>query len=330
MSRQPASLSLDLDDKWAYLRTHGDAEWKRYPSYLPAVMPRILDFLAERELPMTVFVVGRDAERRENRACLEQIAAAGHELGNHSMNHYPWLQTLPADEIAHEVVEAELAIESATGARTRGFRAPGFSGSSEVRRVLASRGYAYDASAFPTFLGPLARTYCRLTSAIQRRSGDPRDKLFGSWREGLAPLKPHVLQGTCEGLVEIPVTTMPLLRLPFHMTYLLFLRQKLGPLWRAYFRLALTLCRMRGVAPSMLLHPLDFLGSEDEPELSFFPGMKLARADKLAVVDEALQLISARWHIVALCEAAAAVPVHRPVESCSVPRTEVAPETAAV
>lgn len=330
MSRPLASLSLDLDDKWAYLRTHGDAEWQQYPSYLPRVVPRILDFLAERELSMTVFVVGRDAERLENRACLEQSAASGHELGNHSMNHYPWLRTLPPDEIAHEVVEAELAIESATGVRTKGFRAPGFSGSPEVCRVLASRGYAYDASTFPTFLGPLARTYCRLTSAMQRRVDDPRDKLFGSWQEGLAPLKTHVLPGAYEGLVEIPVTTMPLLRLPFHMTYLLFLRQKLGPVWRVYFRMALALCRMRGVAPSMLLHPLDFLGNEDEPDLSFFPGMKLARADKLAVVDEALRLISARWRVVALSDAAAAVSTHRPAESPSFPRTEVAPETAAV
>ena len=35
-----ASLSFDLDDKWAYLKTNGDPAWKSYPSYLELLVPR--------------------------------------------------------------------------------------------------------------------------------------------------------------------------------------------------------------------------------------------------------------------------------------------------
>jgi len=40
-----ASLSLDLDNKWSYLKTHGDVGWESFPSYLDMVVPRVLDFL---------------------------------------------------------------------------------------------------------------------------------------------------------------------------------------------------------------------------------------------------------------------------------------------
>ncbi len=34
------------------------------------------------------------------------------------------------------------------------------------------------------------------------------------------------------------------------------------------------MCRLRGVEPSVLLHPLDFLGANDIDSLAFFPGMR--------------------------------------------------------
>lgn len=86
-----ASLSLDLDNLWSYLKIHGDPGWESLPSYLDVAVPRILAFLAERGLSITFFVVGQDAEREENREALASIAAAGHEIGNHSFHHDSWL-----------------------------------------------------------------------------------------------------------------------------------------------------------------------------------------------------------------------------------------------
>ena len=107
MTKPIASLSLDLDNKWAYLRTHGVAGWDEYPSYLDVVVPRVLEWAAQRDLRMTCFVVGRDAGLRRNRDALAAIAAEGHEIGNHSLNHFPWMHTFPRDEVEAEIVEAE-------------------------------------------------------------------------------------------------------------------------------------------------------------------------------------------------------------------------------
>ena len=91
MTKPIASLSLDLDNKWSYMKTHGDAGWDSFPSYLDIVVPRLLQFLEQRDLKITVFVVGQDAALEKNHDALASISAAGHEIGNHSFHHEPWL-----------------------------------------------------------------------------------------------------------------------------------------------------------------------------------------------------------------------------------------------
>src|SRR5437868_9279928 len=125
--KQLASLSLDLDNKWSYMKTHGDAGWETFPSYLDVVVPRALRFLNERELKITFFIVGQDAALEKNHDALSSIADAGHEIGNHSFRHEPWLHLYSREELAEEFEKAEEAITSATSRRPVGFRGPGFS-----------------------------------------------------------------------------------------------------------------------------------------------------------------------------------------------------------
>ena len=75
-----ASLSLDLDNKWSYMKTHGDAGWESLPSYLDVCVPRVLKFLKERDLQITFFIVGQDAALDKNSKAIGQIAEAGHEI----------------------------------------------------------------------------------------------------------------------------------------------------------------------------------------------------------------------------------------------------------
>jgi hypothetical protein len=292
-----ASLSLDLDNQWSYLKTHGDAGWESFPSYLPVVVPRALDILRERNLTITVFVVGQDAALEKNRAAIQSIAAAGHEIGNHSFDHNPWLHLYSEDEIDAELAKAEEAIENATGRRTYGFRGPGFVHSEAILRVLMRRGYRYDASTFPTFTGPLARLYYFMSASLDREERRLRAQLFGTYKEGFRPLKPYRWRNSDGALLEVPVTTMPISRLPIHVSYILYLSVFSETLALGYFGAALKVCRVTGIAPSVLLHPLDFLGREDAANLSFFPGMRLSRERKLAMLARILDRLCRHFEI---------------------------------
>lgn len=307
MTTPIASLSLDLDNKWSYLKTHGDAGWDSYPTYLPLVVPRVLEFLAARGLTITFFIVGQDAALPVNRDALRAIADAGHEVGNHSFRHEPWLHLYAEEEIDRELAHAEEWIGEVTGVRPVGFRGPGFSVSTATLRVLVRRGYRYDASTFPTYLGPLARAYYFMTARLSPAEKRQRALLFGRWNEGMRPLNPYRWQTDAGRLVEVPVTTMPGLKAPIHVSYLLYLSVYSPTLARLYFASALRLCRVTGVQPSLLLHPLDFLGGDDVEGLSFFPGMNLSGARKLALVGEFLGMLGESFRPVTMaCHAEAA------------------------
>ena len=307
-----ASLSLDLDNQWSYMKTHGDPEWQSLPSYLDLVVPRVLHFLQERKLTITFFVVGQDAALERNAEALKAIAAAGHEIGNHSFHHEPWLHLYSEEEIETELRTAEEHIESVTGQKPVGFRGPGFSVSPTVLKVLARRGYQYDASTLPTFIGPLARAYYFMTAKLNRQQSEQRKILFGTVRDGLRPIKPYRwrLNGQRE-LVEIPVTTMPGLKTPIHFSYMLYLAGYSRALAVQYFKSALRICRWTGTAPSLLLHPLDFLGCDDVEALAFFPAMGMRSTKKLALMADLIDAVTGEFTVVTMQKHTSIAQEHR-------------------
>ncbi len=287
-SKPLASLSLDLDNEWAYLKTHGDPAWESFPSYLDVVVPRILEVLACHQLKITVFVVGQDAALEYNQKALAQIASTGHEIGNHSLRHEPWLHLFSEQDLEQELAEAERYIETATGQKPTGFRGPGYSQSSTLLRVLVRRGYVYDASSLPSFIGPIARAYYFATGQFDAEQRERLNRLFGSWKDGFRPLKPYYWRFDNVSLLEMPVTTFPVFRVPIHLSYVMYLAGFSTLLAQTYFHSALWICRLLKVEPSILLHPLDFLGGEDVPRLKFFPSMRMTGEHKISMVNKCL------------------------------------------
>ena len=299
-AKRVASLSLDLDNQWSYMKTHGDPGWSEYPSYLDWAVPRILSFLAERDLHITFFIVGQDATREENREALAAIGSAGHEIGNHSFNHEPWLHLYSEQDLDLELTRAEDAIREATGQHPVGFRGPGFSLSPATLRVLQKRGYRYDATVFPNLLNPLARAYFFATSSLTPEEKEQRKELFGTWRDALRPVSPFVWRIDDERLLEMPVTTMPLFKVPIHLSYVLYASRYSKRLAMLYFRFAMTMCRLTSVSPSILLHPLDFIGCDDVGELAFFPGMDMTAKEKIQIVSQVIDEMTKHFTLVTL------------------------------
>ncbi len=299
-----ASLSLDLDNEWAYLMTRGDAAWSEYPSYLPVVVPRVLRALSGINQRITFFVVGYDAAQPENAELIRSMVDAGHGIGNHSFRHQPWLHRYTYSELVEEFTRTEEAIEASTGSRPTGFRGPGYSLSPDVLRVLAERGYRYDASTLPTIIGPLSRAFYFRSAELTAEQREERSMLFGTWRDGLRPLHPYQWEIPATGtrMLELPVSTLPLLRVPIHVSYLLYLAAIAPRLAQSYFAAALRVCRMRRLSPSILLHPLDFLGGDDVSSLAFFPGMHMTGERKVELVLGYLDQLQHQFDVITVDE----------------------------
>lgn len=87
----------------------------------PGVTDRILDVLAAARVPAAFFQCGKYVDAYPELA--RRVAAAGHEIGNHTYAHVKLHRRGPA-RIAEELRRAHDAIGRATGRAPRSFRAP--------------------------------------------------------------------------------------------------------------------------------------------------------------------------------------------------------------
>lgn len=205
-----AALSVDLDEIDNYLAIHGlrpdllDAS-ARHAIYDRAI-PRLLALFAQLNVPATFFAIGSDLRRAENRAALRTLAAHGHEVANHSLNHLYDLSRRSRKEQTREVVGGADAIEQAVGVRPLGFRAPGYTITNQLFEVLREAGVQYDSSVFPC--PPYYLAKAAAISAIRLR-GRKSHSIVDHPRVLTAPADPYRIasqytrRGT--GLLELPV-----------------------------------------------------------------------------------------------------------------------------
>ncbi len=122
-----AILSFDVDAETPILvegRRYADnAGVMSHQAFGPLVgVPRIIQLLEEYERPATFFVPGVTADRYPQ--TLEQILAAGHEVGHHSYAHFsPFDQN---EEAERADFGRALATLERFGVKPEGFRCPSF------------------------------------------------------------------------------------------------------------------------------------------------------------------------------------------------------------
>lgn len=300
-----ASISLDLDNLWSYMKTHGAEGWETRPTYYDVFVPHMLEILEKLSIGLTFFIVGVDADDERNHSALKAIAQAGHEFGNHSYEHEPWLHLYDRKKLEDEITRTDSAIERATGKRPAGFRGPGYSWSPDLLRILIRHGHQFDASTLPTYIGPLARMYYFWSADLSKEEREQRKGLFGHFSDGLRPLKPYYWNlGDSGQLLEIPVTTIPIVKIPFHFSYLLYLAGFSEVLMMGYLRAAIAMCRLTRTEPSFLLHPLDVIGADHVKELAFFPGMDKSGAYKTELLVRVLKVLQDNFELVTMGEQA--------------------------
>lgn len=114
-----------------------------------AVTQRLLDFLAQRAVRGTVFVVGELAEAHP--ALVRAVADHGHEIALHAYRHVPLTQ-LDREAFRAETMKGKTLLEDITGQPVVGYRAPIFSLVRETvwaADVLGELGFRYSSSVLP-------------------------------------------------------------------------------------------------------------------------------------------------------------------------------------
>lgn len=210
MKKKLAALSVDLDEVDNYTAIYGLGPEALGPGGAHAIydrgLPRFTRFFREFDIPATFFAIGRDLQRAENRAQLRTLAQAGHEIGNHTLNHLYDLTRRPLEEQAQEVRAGANAIEDAVSLRPIGFRAPGYTVNEPLLELVQREGARYDSSVFPC---PPYYSTKGLALGLLALRGRRSRSILDHPRVLTAPADPYRIGRTYRtrgsGLVELPV-----------------------------------------------------------------------------------------------------------------------------
>ncbi len=260
-----AAVSVDLDEIPCYAAIHGlepPSEEAAHAVYRKA-LPRLARLFADEGVPATFFAIGSDLDSAGNREQLRALAAAGHEVANHSLHHLYDLTRQDRQTVRREIEGGMDAVERAVGTRPVGFRAPGYTVTDAVLDVLCELGVRYDSSVFPcpAYYGAKAAAL-----GAMRLRGRRSRSILDDPRVLTAPADPYRVgrpywkRGS--GLLELPVgvTRGSSGRLPFIGTSVVLAGERGA---RALTRLV----RGRPLV-SLELHGID-LADAEEDGLSF-------------------------------------------------------------
>jgi polysaccharide deacetylase family protein (PEP-CTERM system associated) len=186
-------FSVDVEEHFhahVFERVIPGEAWDAQPTRVQPATDRLLELLARHGVQGTFFVLGWVAKRSPG--LVRRIAAGGHEIASHTWSH-PRISRLTPDQFREELRSSKAILEDQSGQPVLGFRAPSFSirpGMEWAFDVLLEEGFTWDSSIFP----------------IRRPD-------YG-WPG--APVRPYDIARLSGSLVELPMTTMPLLgaRLP--------------------------------------------------------------------------------------------------------------------
>lgn len=281
-----AFLSVDVDSVASHLHGYGFPDAEPDGRAYDAAIPRLLDLLARHNARCTFFLIAREAARHPG--TVRSIVDAGSEVACHSMTHPVPFTVADRDVRQRELVDSKNALEDLTGTAVSGFRAPSWDVSDQLTAWLAEAGYLYDASAFPSWM------LVALRWSVARRSGSTTTGLGLSVRQSIfGTPHPHVVDRGGSNLVEIPIATVPLLRIPYYHT----LKSLLPP---PAFAALTILARLRRSSLGYVFHAADFLevaADRLDPRISRHPGMAMSLGEKLRAANESLSELSRRGRI---------------------------------
>jgi polysaccharide deacetylase family protein (PEP-CTERM system associated) len=145
-------FTVDLEE-WFHVCGLGGAlspeNWDRLPSRVEPTTRSLLDILAHANVRATFFVVGWIAERHPR--LVEEVRAAGHEIGSHSYLHRRVYESGP-EAFRSDFRKSVRALTAAGAAPITMFRAPEWSINDRslwALDVLVEEGVAIDASMAP-------------------------------------------------------------------------------------------------------------------------------------------------------------------------------------
>ena len=178
-------MSVDVEEHFqvsAFEDSISRDAWGDAPSRVQRNVERVLERFAENDARATFFFLGWVAERLPG--LVTAVVEAGHEVASHGYDHRR-VTSLSPEQFREDIVRTRAMLQDLSGCEVIGYRAPSFSIGEDTpwaHDILLEAGYRYSSSIYPI-----------------------RHDHYGM------PDAPRFPYRVGDGLLEIPLTTVPLM-----------------------------------------------------------------------------------------------------------------------
>ncbi len=168
------------------------------------VAERFFDIATRLKFKYSIYIIGKDLEKKDNAKAVKKWSEQGHEIGNHSFSHPLNLGALPWMKLYDEIKKSHDIITQTIGYEPKGFIAPGWSTSANVIKILNQLNYEYDTSTFPSIL-----MYASLLKMVINHITDSRLKVILKRKDWLNPIfanrNAHICKSKSGSIVSLPL-----------------------------------------------------------------------------------------------------------------------------
>ena len=146
MAAKTILLTIDVED-WFQVENFKDhidfSDWESLEWRFEKNINALLDIFKQYNIKATFFVLGWNAERAPE--LIKKIHSQGHEVASHGYNH-DLCTSMDGDSLFKDLSQSKTVLEGIIGTEVKGYRAPSFSISDNVIKLLKRAGYQYDSS----------------------------------------------------------------------------------------------------------------------------------------------------------------------------------------
>lgn len=208
-------LHVDVDNLWMYEQEFGIDIHKDQEYIYSHSLPIFLELLKETGSKATFMIIGQDLKLSACQVFCRKAITLGHEIANHTWSHPISFGSLSYEQKKQQIVKTHQKIIKVCGKTPVGFRGAGYYQDKEIISILKKLNYQYDASVIPGFAKVFMSAYAYL------RGGKIRNIAFGRMDYIFSQERPYIVKGLdpTQSLLELPISILPLLRLPIHTTF---------------------------------------------------------------------------------------------------------------
>lgn len=293
MHKPPAVISIDVDSLWVIAENIGQSARHDESAIYTQAVPEFLRLLDLFSIKATFFCIGQDLSIDSNKEVVAEIVRRGHEVANHTMNHPKDWTAINSSDILAEIARCHDALATA-GVKPVGFRASGYYLDRNLVSALHRMGYVYDSSVLPSYAVSLLMPLGRILMARSTKG----NWSYGQLAYALAPLQPYFLdeqdifhQANIGSLLELPIAVVPLVRLPFHSTFVFAMG-----LW--LFEWGLRAFRRSGLPLVYVFHAVDLLDGDANGRLKNYVTTRVPFRRRLEIVQFILRSITEEYSVV--------------------------------